>query len=579
MFRHSKIFAAVLIFAFSASLAFAAGAQDDGAMEAEEGVPIYGGTLTWSYWVVYSYDMTGWDPMYDWSAMVATEPYIETLMTGDINRGPRGTNEYPFLKLEVTPEEYVTGELAESWEVTADRIIFRLKPGIYLTGKSVNPGVGERREFTAEDIKYNADLALVNEYTGWVVDWVDNVEVVDKYTVAFNLSRFKSTWSLHLGYGYGGLEHPVVREVREAGVNDWKNHYGTGPFLLTDYTEGSSITYEKNEDYWGKEVINGKEYQLPFVDKIICPIILDMSTKIAALRTGKLDLANRVPLTYDETLMSTSPKLISRSYPAGSTYFTGYQHQDGTVPVEPFTDIRVRKALSAAIDRETLVEDLYIDGEVLSWPVNTTVDGVFVPIDELPKNIKEFFVYNPDYAMELLDEAGYPNGFSTELWIRAGTAVEEDMYSLVVGYWDAIGVDAKLKVLEPGTHAAISGTKEFPQMFAGGSASGDPLYMENWFNAPGNYNLANFNDPEMTAKFRNAQTIVDPNESRPIFKELSLELLERGIYLTLPSPKYNIYWWPWLKNYHGEVDCSYFGTGTIGARVWLDKNLKKEMGF
>jgi len=72
---------------------------------------------------------------------------------------------------------------------------------------------------------------------------------------------------------------------------------------------------------------------------------------------------------------------------------------------------------------------------------------------------------------------------------------------------------------------------------------------------------------------------VTVEEQTPVMKELSLFLLSRGIYIPLPSPKVNIYWWPWIKNYYGELDVSYFGSGTIGARIWIDQDLKEEMGF
>jgi peptide/nickel transport system substrate-binding protein len=116
-------------------------------------------------------------------------------------------------------------------------------------------------------------------------------------------------------------------------------------------------------------------------------------------------------------------------------------------------------------------------------------------------------------------------------------------------------------------------------MLAGGSASCAPLYMENWINPPGNYNLANLNDPWVTNAFRTAQTVVDKEERIPLMKEISLYFLDIAPYIVLPNPHLSIYWWPWLKNYYGEVDLAYFDEGIISARVWLDEDLKKEMGY
>jgi peptide/nickel transport system substrate-binding protein len=522
--------------------------------------------------------MTGWDPQYDWSAQVASDYYFETLLMGDLNKGPRGSNEWSFPNREFTPEKYVTGRLIESYEVSPTKLVYHVRPGVYLTGKSVNPGVGQRREFTAEDVKYTADLALPSETYGWLWDWIKNVEVVDKYTVVFNLSRFKNTWSLHAGYGFGGLEHPVAKEIVAAGVTDWKNHYGTGPFLLVDYKEGSAITYERNPEYWGRETINGKEYQLPYVDKVIVPVLKDPSTKIALLRTGKLDLCNQVPMTYRDTLASTSKDLLYREYFPSSTQFIAMNFQGGKTAVQPFTDRRVRKALSAAIDRQAIIDEVFLSGHILVWPVGPYAEGVFTEWDKLPGDLPEFFKYDPAYAKKLLAEAGYPNGFSTE-WIAATpTTQNQDMFTMVLSYWNDIGVDAKLKIVEPGAATALSVTKDYPQMFSYGAASGDPLYIENWANPTANNNTANYIDMELTNKFRKAQTMTKAEEV-PLMKEVTLMFLQDSPYITLPGPNVRLYWWPWLKNYYGEVDAAYFSDAVVGSRVWLDPSLKKKMGY
>ncbi|MDD4986967.1 MAG: ABC transporter substrate-binding protein, partial [Dehalococcoidales bacterium] len=502
----------------------------------------------------------------------------ETLLMGDIDRGPRGTNEWSFPQRELTPEQYITGRLIENWEVSPTKLVYHVRPGMYLTGKSVNPGVGERREFTAEDVKYTADIALPSQTFGWLWDWIRNVEVVDKYTVVFNLSRFKNTWSLHAGYGFGGLEHPVAREIVEAGVTDWRNHYGTGPFILANYVEGSAITYERNPEYWGRETLNGVEYQLPYVDKVVVPVLKDWSTKIAALRTGKLDLCNNVALTYRDTLASTSPDLLYRDYFPGSVQFIGMQFQGGMTAVEPFTDRRVRKALSAAIDRQAIIDQVFLDGHILAWPVGPHAEGVFSDWDKLPGDLPEFFDYDPEYAKKLLADAGYPNGFSTEWITRAPTAQDEDMFTMVLAYWDAIGVDCELKVVETGAGNALAVTKDYPQMFSYSAGVGAPMYMENWANPTANNNVANYVNMELTEKFRKAQAMTKA-EQTPLMREVSLMFLQDMPYIVMPVPKVRIYWWPWLKNYFGEVDAGYFSDAIVGSRVWLDPNLKKKMGF
>ena len=79
-------------------------------------------------------------------------------------------------------------------------------------------------------------------------------------------------------------------ETRAAGAEKYENHIGTGAFMFDEYVSGSHMSYKRNPDYWDTTIIDGQEYELPFIDKVVCPIIPDPSTRVAALRTGTFDL-------------------------------------------------------------------------------------------------------------------------------------------------------------------------------------------------------------------------------------------------------------------------------------------------
>ena len=157
------------------------------------------------------------------------------------------------------------------------------------------PGVMKSRELTAEDIVYtfnrqNSSPKKVDS----MYDYVDNVQAVDKHTVVFNLKEFNAEWSYRFGYGYySGI---VPKEVVEAGATNWKNINGTGPFRLTDYTQGNSNTYEKNPVYWGTETVNEKEFKLPYVDKLVYRLIKDEATRVTAIAYRQARRAGAGPL-------------------------------------------------------------------------------------------------------------------------------------------------------------------------------------------------------------------------------------------------------------------------------------------
>jgi peptide/nickel transport system substrate-binding protein len=306
--------------------------------------------------------------------------------------------------------------------------------------------------------------------------------------------------------------------------------------------------------------------------------MLDLSTKIAALRTGKLDLCNQVPMSYRDTLAKTSPELLSREFFGGHADYIGMNFEGGMTAVEPFTDRRVRKALSAAIDRQAIIDEIFLEGFELVWPVGPYAEGVFSEPKDLPGDLPEFFDYKPEYAKQLLADAGYPNGFSTELIVAAPIPRREDTLSMVLAYWADIGVDCELKVIEPGAATALSVTKDYPQMFMYGAGSGAPMFIENWANPTANNNVANYIDPSLWEKFKEAQSMTKA-EQTPLMKEVTTMFLEAMPYINLPEPAIRLYWWPWLKNFYGEIDAGYFSDAIVGSRVWLDPGMKKTMGY
>ena len=175
--------------------------------------------------------------------------------------------------------------MAESWDITPSKITFHIRPGVMWTG---NTNIGmEPREFTA----YDAEFSLNRTMTGYTAagkgayEYIETITAPDKYTLVVETNSYNADWSFHLGYGW--LAPIIPEEVVEAGPNTWQNATGTGPFIITDHVEDSQATYERNPNYWETTTINGKVYQLPFIDKLVTPVITDISTRVAALRTGQ----------------------------------------------------------------------------------------------------------------------------------------------------------------------------------------------------------------------------------------------------------------------------------------------------
>ena len=195
----------------------------------------------------------------------------------------------------------------------------------------------------------------------------------------------------------------VIEEHGDA--SDWRNIVGTGPFEITDVVEDTSVTWTKNPDYWGFDE-KFPDNRLPYVDAIRALIMPDETTRISALRTGKVDYlgwSGDTALKTDQmrALAQTNPELtfLPYAYRSNGTSFAMDLNK------EPFDDIRVRKAMQMALDLET-INDSYFDGWAKWKPQGLIGDGAvdyFVPFDQWPEAVKQGYGYDPEAAERLLE--------------------------------------------------------------------------------------------------------------------------------------------------------------------------------
>ena len=169
-------------------------------------------------------------------------------------------------------------------------------------------------------------------------------------------------------------------------VKDWRNLVGTGPFMMTDWVEGSSITWEKNPDYWGYDE-KYPENRLPYVDAVRGQNLPEMATRMAAMRSGKVDFmgmrGDRLKsLDLAESLKKTNPELVLHEAMVRNDNVLAMN-----VTKPPFDDIRVRKALQMAVDVET-ISATYFRGATDPTPQGrVAVPGWYIPYEQWPEEV------------------------------------------------------------------------------------------------------------------------------------------------------------------------------------------------
>jgi peptide/nickel transport system substrate-binding protein len=539
--------------------------------------PQYGGTLRvlsqYPYIPNLSWDNHDWN----WKHAHDTGMVLEHLMVGNLQKGPRGTNEYHFQQNAWWPEAFRTGELAESWQLERDplRMVFKLREGIYWQEK---PGVMKSRELVADDVVFSMQRILespraINGYKYYVDRW----EALDKYTVALYMKEFNWNWHYHWTMAYYSAIQP--REMIEAGPKDWKNLVGTGPFMLENYDSGTGFVFTRNPNYWGKEPIGGKEYQLPFMDGIRDLLIRDEASRVSALRTAQVDLHEYISWRDVESLKKTSPELQWSKYPAPSPTTLALRND-----TKPFDDIRVRRALNLAVNQQEIV-DKYYEGhaELIGYPYPSAWgEDYFTPFEKLPPEAQELFTYNPEKAKKLLAEAGYPNGFKFTTQVNSGSRVTMEISQLLAAYFARIGVTMEIDSMEYPAYLSKMTSKTHTAGYLFTNDHGNPLAnLRKNFETGETWNPYMYDDPVFNKELHELRSNVDISEEERTarFKKLNVYMLSQAPAVWLPGADVFVAWWPWVKNYYGEQRVGCIRQGPIWARIWIDQELKKKMGY
>ncbi len=565
--------------------------------------PKYGGTMR----VFSSEQPVRWDdlirPQDNWVLGVVQEP----LQLFDWTQGRLGTNEFDKSARQGTPPlpgTFQIGLVAESWErPDPDTVVFHIRQGINfaLDPASEASRLVGGRQLTAADVAYTAQrnwsIGYFKRGYRYLRD-MENVEEsvyvspTDPWAVVLEAKPgLLGTAFRHLP---GGRNKIVAREVIEkygdkGEIVNWEHVVGTGPFTVQDYVIASSLTYVKNPSYWDHDPFFPQN-QLPYLDKFDVLMIPDKSTATAALRVGKLATSVDIdgPLQLNkgeaEAFLRRDPELRSfkELTPAGGTVFM-------RTDTKPFDDVRVRQALALAINNQEL-KDLYWEGdaEILAYPVDPEHQSVYTPPEEMPDTVRELFEYHPDKARQLLAEAGYPDGFSTEIILLEPMA---DIFSVIKTYWAKIGVDVELQVKPFPVWNSIAKKKTHTQMLAlnGQVGANHARVFSSTVRVGGgqNYSIVNDKWQQITQDRLNRDYFDLANKLwghlyDPLDEGMTGYLayqLEQSWYINLPQPYAYTLWWPWLKGFTGETDTAQHIGGLFWIRyAWVDQELKKEMG-
>lgn len=497
----------------------------------------------------------------------------ESLFSADLSKAKRHGGPYDFTIDAYLPSDAVRGELAESWKMLDNprRVEIKLRKGVMFPAKA---GVMAARELTAQDVvysyqRYEQSPKKIPNY----FDHIEKVEAPDAQTVVFTFRNFHAEWDYRFGWGY--YSSIVPREVVEAGAKDWRKANGTGPFMLANYVQGNTVTFTKNAGYWDSETLAGQKYKLPFVDTINYRIVKDESTYMTALRTGRLDILEVVLWTAVEEMKKSAPQLQWNRYLGINAPVLSLR-----VDTKPFDDIRVRRALNMAIDREQIMKSYYGgNAELLAYPMHPAYGPYHESVAGMPDSVKALFRHDPEQAKKLLAEAGYAKGFTFKVQTHSGN-LENDLLSVIAAQLAKVGVKMEIQVMEyPAYLSAMTTKTNAAGYFITLAATNPTTALRKTFVTGQTWNPSQYSDPAFDRQVD--AMLAEPDEARrqQMLRAMNREILDKAPHIWLPTPYRYTAWWPWVKNYNGELRAGAERPGPIHSRIWIDQELKKKMGF
>ena len=235
----------------------------------------------------------------------------------------------------------------------------------------------------------------------------------------------------------------------------------------------------------------------------------------------------------------------------------------------PFNDVRVRRAISHAIDRQALIEAVWVRGAPTP-AVSRGLEEWTLPIDQLGAGAR-YYQYDPQEARRLLAEAGYAKGFKTQLTVSSGYGRDLlDEAQLLQRYLKDVGIEAELKIQEHGAYVATTVQGKYEGLVRGpiGIAWEPDRRLYRAYASDSSLNTGHVNDPTVTAMVKEQRRTKDLAARKKIIHDIQRYAAEQQYYVYLNSTTVTGTWQPYVKNYAPNQSFDY---GNRAAALWLER--------
>jgi peptide/nickel transport system substrate-binding protein len=463
----------------------------------------------------------------------------------------RGTDYYD---IDVEPD------MADSWTVSPDgkTMTFKLHQGI--KWHNVPPVNG--REFTSDDVAWTVNYykTQAKDYA-WLWDWVTKVETPDKYTVVFQADKPNAEALLNMAVDNNAI---LPREVFEADGNFRSKIIGTGPYIWKNWEPGVKVELVKNPDYWEVSELDGKP--LPYLDGITGYIMPDYATRLAAYRSGKIS-GHRWGFQPARNDVDGLFKGMQGQQRWDGVHFLSGGGFILNVTKKPLDDVRVRRAMSLALNRDAIIKDVQQGAAQWGGFITASFTKFAWPEEKL-KGL-EFFQFNPDRARALLKDAGAENA-EIQIDFHPDTSpASKVLVEMAQQMWKDVGLNAVIVPSDVPASYAKRQSGDF-MLFGNGvgfsSASIDAATRQ-LYRTDGGRNYTRNSDPEFD-KLADAQAVeLDTQKRIQIVDQIQQYLYDQMWSIPHYDAIDTLLNQPWAKNWPFHWQLGWIHT----ERIWIDK--------
>jgi len=447
---------------------------------------------------------------------VGFDPYL----TADANTVALTWNLYDQL-VTVDTKGNLQPDLATAWTASADgkTLTFKLRSGV---------SFADGHALTSADVKASFQRMLdpaTKDPDASDYKVITSIDTPDPSTVVMNLSSYDAALLSDLALPFAAIEPAGVDPATLKNKPD-----GTGPYMLKSWTPGQDVVLEANPHYWQPGLPN-----IPTVDMKIVP---DPATQIADLLAGSVDILPGLSGQQASQLKGQSGIQLEQA-PSGNIQIMAINNARA-----PFTDVRVRQALSLGVDRSAVVQG--------AWFGYATPVGTFLPPNS-PYYAEQPAPYDPAKAKQLLAQAGLPNGFSSTLDLPSLYPVHIQTGQVIASQLAQIGVKLKLNQVEWATWLSQDyGKRQYDLTIISHTGRLDPDTLLVRFTSTYPYNYENYKNTTYDGLIAQGRTSQDPAQRKQIYAQAQSILANDvpAVFLDVSDNvvaiRQNVSGWQWL---------------------------------